>query len=127
MNRRKPFLVYTHPVAGQLQLFLTEKTVEIACTWPWDLMTDEWIEIFNEFDLQAYAGAMSTFARVGVVRVDGIRSGSLALRVLGPERVRLDITDDSSERPAELSQILNVHPEAFDPVHASGDARFRAR
>ncbi|MHC4618496.1 MAG: hypothetical protein ACYTEQ_12175 [Planctomycetota bacterium] len=110
MNPNRPFLVYKHPVEGEICLSLAGEMIRFSCRWPFDLHTDEWIYINNEFHRDTYIRSLSSLSEKGSVRVNGNQAGYIEFTVLSGDEVRIEVVDAREERPPRLVQPLGVSP-----------------
>lgn len=116
MSHGTPFFVYEHPVDGCMSLSLVGNTVVFSCRWPFDLSTDEWINIKNEFDHRTYVTRMATLLEKGEVRIEGIRSGYIAFTVLPGGKINLDVLNNMPESPVGFIYSLAATPEELVPL-----------
>ena len=70
-----------HPVDGRILLTLDagRDLVALSCRWPFDLSTDEWIEIENEYALDGYRAAVADVSSSGSGNVTGVLGGYLKI------------------------------------------------
>jgi hypothetical protein len=110
MNTGKTFLEYTHPIDGLMSFSAAGDLIRFSCRWPFDLHTDEWIDITNEFDARVYAREVGQLPAKGTVRVKGTRTGHMELTILAEKKVKLDVEDNCNERPPRLVYTLDLLP-----------------
>ena len=115
MDTVKAFLEYRHPVDGVMSLSVVGDLVCFFCEWPFDLDTDEWIYITNDFDADAYTNEVSLLPEKGTVRIPGKQSGYMEFTVLTQEKLRLDVEDSSRDRPPRFVYTLDLHPSDLLP------------
>jgi len=86
-----------------------DDVVVFRCKWPFDLDTNEWIEIENQFDRVKYVRAIESLIAHGAVKIEGKGSGYLALAAVAPNRIRLEVVAGGRERVPELHNLtLNL-------------------
>ena len=74
---------FTHPTDGRLILTGQHGTVVLNCHWPFDLDSDDWIDIHNTFRAEDYARAIDNALLNGEGMVRGIDGGFLKVRRRG--------------------------------------------
>jgi hypothetical protein len=68
---------FNHPRDGRLTLAGQQGAVVLSCHWPFDLDSDDWIDIHNRFPVEDYARAVDSALLNGEGLVRGIDGGFL--------------------------------------------------
>lgn len=108
MDAGQRFLTYRHPVEGSMSWTKEGDVVRFSCRWPFDLSTDEWIEVSNELDHATYVRELDTLRKVGHCLIKGKRSGCMEFTVISSDRIRLGLFDQETVRPTSLQLTLAV-------------------
>jgi hypothetical protein len=82
---------YKHQIDGIITLDRSGEEVQLRCHWPFDLESDEWIDISNRFPLAEYRQAIRDAASRGAGSVGGVNGGYLHIRKDDSGRPQLDI------------------------------------
>jgi len=129
MDMDNEFLEYKHPVEGGMSFSMVGNIIHFSCRWPFDLHTDDWIEITNDFNAFTYAREVSLLPKQGSVRIEGERSGQMELTILPDDKVMLDVVDCSRQRPPRLVYSLDLSPSDLlsDPGNSSCPRRLGPR
>ncbi len=54
------FFYREHESDGEIYLEVDGETVKFSCRWPFDLVEDDWIYVFNSFPLEDYLQSVRT-------------------------------------------------------------------
>ena len=111
----QPFFVHKHPAEGQLSLRISPGGIRFECQWPFDLSTNEWISIDNEFDHDAYVAAISRLAHNRVARIKAKKAGYIQFTLTSEAKIRLEVTSDSPQSPVHLNAMLDLSPSCLLP------------
>jgi len=128
MNTDSPFLVYKHPVEGEILLSLAGDTICFSCRWPFDLSTDEWIYINNEFDREAYIHNLTALPEKSTVKIKGKQSGHIKFTILPSGKIKLNVASSQREklqgRAQELTLTLISDLSAEDLIPSTQPRRY---
>jgi len=72
-------LSYSHPVEGEIKILHEGGRSRLTCRWPFDLETDEFVELSNSFDETAIADMLSDFWKNGRGRANAVEHGSIEI------------------------------------------------
>jgi hypothetical protein len=70
---------HKHPVDGFIRLSVNSNIVWLKCHWPFDLESDDWINITNEFRVEDYVQAVRDASEKGVGEAPGLQGGSIEI------------------------------------------------
>ena len=112
----RTFFTHQHPIDGSLSFAATDGVVVIRCRWPFDRSTDEWIEMSNDFDLDAYTKGIGALKSAGTTEVIGRRGGHLRIRTLQPGSLEVDLVEAAAQAPTRFFVTIDAQPEALLPV-----------
>ena len=115
MSTGTPFLAYEHPVDGEISLTVVKNVVRFACRWPFDLSTDEWIHVHNEFECDTYAREVAQLTETGRARVEGRDSGHIAFAALSADEVQVDVLGVGGERACGFQVRLQLSASDLVP------------
>jgi len=110
-----PFLTIRHPVEGEISFSVNGEFVKIRCHWPFDLDTNEWIYVANDFDKQRYIAAVSDLAQRSSVKIPGVQYGELCIWTTDEGPLKLSIVDCSQSAPTEFNTTVDVSPADLVP------------
>lgn len=111
----EPFLIYKHSKDGEMKFTLINGTIHFSCNWPFDLSTDEWIYINNEFDYKSYVDGITNLSNLGHIHIKGKNSGYIKFKVLSSEKIKFEVVDSRPERPPSLRITLNLSVNTLLP------------
>lgn len=110
-----PFLTIKHHVDGEISFSVDDERVKIRCRWPFDLYTNEWIYVANDFDKQRYIDAVSDLAHRSYVKIHGIKYGELRIRTTDEGLLKLSIVDCTQIAPTEFNTTVDILPADLIP------------
>lgn len=81
-----------HPVEGSFRLRQVSDRVAIDCHWPFDLSTDEWIDLNLEVEAGEYRRAVAEAIPGDTIRIPALPTGYLQLRVQSDDQVAISVS-----------------------------------
>ncbi len=99
---------------GNFVIELRRDEVVVRCHWPFDLETEEWIDITNSFARDDYAHWVDDLSRQDTARVNGVRGGFLEGTHLR-DKVRLEVSAATDDAPTRLALNFELEPVALTP------------
>jgi hypothetical protein len=115
---------YKHHVDGSIDILRKSNgLVEIRCRWPFDLQTDEWIEIQSTFRLLDYTNAVRNAFGTGRGEASGVSGGALILTISPEETnsIKIEISN-SADGFANKSLQLMV-PATLAQLETASESR----
>jgi len=106
--------VYRHDTDGELTLRRIGDEVRLRCRWPFDLSSDEWIELSNRFVAANYDRGLIDLKRTGHAKLDGITGGGLQFHVLQDGFVDIVAIDAQTTAATRFITRLDVRIDALE-------------
>jgi hypothetical protein len=116
----RQLVAHAHPVDGHFEINQNGDRITVICRWPFDLETDEWIDIENEFDASTYSSAVADAIATGRGEARGLTGGSILLENSPGDRHTVVVISNSSAGWAAKSLRLSV-PRPLTDFVGSGD------
>jgi hypothetical protein len=93
-----------HAVEGSIELLVEGETAALHCRWPFDLTTDDFIEISNTFATEAVTQMIADLRESGKGQAEAVNVGFVRIERAGREL----IFEASNSGKGELSRSLLV-------------------
>lgn len=115
------FLTVKHRVWGEIGLESEGERVHFFCNWPFDLNTNEWIQLRNTFPLKDYLSKVRRLPKQKKVTIRGSRSGHLSFIVRSRGRIEFDLAVKTNEVSQEsFSYVMTASPKDLLPTQHGG-------
>lgn len=108
--RDSSFFVFNHSVEGFVRFSRRKDRVLVTCHWPFDLDTDEWIDIEGDYAASAYDHGVASFLTNGEAKIEGTY-GHLALQDKDSSSFWLELAQTVPPLPRVIQLILDVPRE----------------
>lgn len=109
---RATFFEHRHRIEGSISLSRdAEGLVWLACRWPFDLDSDEWIRIDMAFEEAEYRRCVTDLIENEQTVVRSRTGGTLAIRSIGNGLI-FDIVEPTTSLPRRL--IMDIPTHGFD-------------
>ena len=108
------FFQYNHPVIGQLQFKLDRRAefIQFDCDWPFDLTTNEWISITNQFPLKEFVKKVGRLPNARPAIIHGMHRGRMSLKALKIGIIEIRVADGSKGLHEEC--CFHIPARSFD-------------
>jgi len=101
-----------HSVNGELRFDLDRPGgfIKFSCCWPYDLSTNEWINISNCFSLKKFVKQVSRLSSRTRASVQGLKMGKITLERVGCDRIQVSVSSDSKVQCEEWRFPISARP-----------------
>lgn len=95
------FYQWNHPTTGTLTLGSDGTTVRLSCHLPFDVQTNEWIDVSNSFALRDYCSMIRKLSKRPVhIQWNG---SELTLKVIGKGLVEVSVSETTGSQREEYA------------------------
>ncbi len=111
---RSVIFEHRHPVEGSVRVTQSGDLVEVDCHWPFDISTDEWIDIDLEMDVSTYAAAIRDATPGATVKIPGVKAGFFQLDVQANHKILMSISSGVGSSTVQLRAMpIDARVEQF--------------
>jgi hypothetical protein len=106
------FYQLKHPEGGELNFELDQphRFVRLFCHWPFDLITNEWINWSDQFVVNEYLSAIKRLSKKKNAVLHGLRAGTVSLKIVNDKVIELHMNAGDKSQSEEFTCQISARP-----------------